>query len=186
MAGFTSHAVGDYLVGNGISNKEMRTLMASGASALAVEAVGGDGGRIALQAALVHLYNAEWSEINKNKYIISNKRVVENLEWLQEGLIQEGYPDVKVLVTGGDSHWDDILEVSVSETNSSIILDRLENSAHHVSNGNRAVDLRRTPGITDEAFRNVVKEYTDFYYEPGRQPRNHYHDGHWHLRLPWQ
>ncbi len=40
----------------------MRTLMASGASALAVEAVGGDGGSIALQVALVHLYNAELSD----------------------------------------------------------------------------------------------------------------------------
>ncbi|MCP4489140.1 MAG: hypothetical protein GY820_17780 [Gammaproteobacteria bacterium] len=58
VAGFTSHAVGDNLP-RGNTSIEERTLIATGAAAIAVEAAGGDGAGMAVQAALVHLFNAE-------------------------------------------------------------------------------------------------------------------------------
>ncbi len=61
--------MGDNLPKSNTSIEE-RTLIATGAAAIAVEAVEGDGAGMAVQAASVHLFNAE--RVGKARIISEN------------------------------------------------------------------------------------------------------------------
>jgi hypothetical protein len=111
--------------------------------------------------------------------VVRNPHVRRNLEALRCGLSREGYPPetFDLIVSGGESYVGGKGRV-FSVTNRQQIEPRNRRSAHNVENGARAVDIWRSPGISDAAFRRVLARYTSFV-----SPIGHGRE-HWHLRLP--
>lgn len=121
---------------------------------------------------------ATGGKLDYNGQTVRNPHVRDELAKLRNGLDAEGYSNVDLTVTGGESYYDAATGRSISLTDGSVIPNRDSTSAHHVSNGARDVDLRRL-GIPDADFRNAVTTYTNF-----NRMTNKYPDGHWHLGLP--
>jgi hypothetical protein len=115
--------------------------------------------------------------VNYHGLVVRNPYVRRNLEALRCGLIREGHGGVEVVVSGGESYVGPAGRV-ISVSNHENIEPRNRRSAHNVENGARAVDIRRDPGLSDAAFRAVLRRYTAFV------EADHHYSGHWHLRLP--
>ena len=117
-------------------------------------------------------------KINYSGQTVRNPYVRNELAKLRAGLDVEGYSNIDLVVTGGESYYDAAAGRSISLTDGSVIPKRGSGSAHHIEYGARDVDVRRV-GIPDADFKSVVRTYTNF-----DRMGNDYSDGHWHLGLP--
>ena len=106
--------------------------------------------------------------------------------WVRDELVSlrialdlNGYINVSIIVTGGESCWDPITKEAISLTDGSVIGNRTATSAHNIENGARDVDIRATSGIADDEFKKIVLENTLF-----NRITDDYMDKHWHLGLP--
>jgi RHS repeat-associated protein len=135
----------------------------------------------AFTSAAGFLFNQVLHELGRLDYngkTVRNPHVRDELAKLRAGLNSEGYENVDLIVTGGESYYDTTTGQSVSLTDGNVIPNRGPGSAHHIGNGARDVDLRRV-SIPDADFRNLVTTHTNF-----NRLTNAYGDGHWHLGLP--
>ena len=80
VSGYVGHAAGHAVRNQG--NIVVRTFIASGAAYISAEAAGGNGSRAAVQAALVHLYNAEIHLENGGKE--RNEAIKEGNDYLRK------------------------------------------------------------------------------------------------------
>ena len=114
--------------------------------------------------------------LNYNNMTVRNPHLRSNLDALRAGLDAEGYANVPLVVTGGESYYDPQRGESISMSNGSVIGGRGAGSWHHVENGARDVDLRRM-NIPDDVLRNIIQNYTSF-----DRMDNNYNDGHWPMK----
>ncbi len=115
--------------------------------------------------------------LDYNNMLVRNPHLRDALSALRDGMDREGYADVPIVVTGGESYYDSERNGSYSLSNESYVKNRDRDSAHHVEHGARDVDLRNME-IADDEFIGILREYTPF------ARWEHYSDGHWHLGLP--
>ncbi|OIQ17414.1 MAG: hypothetical protein BM556_11455 [Bacteriovorax sp. MedPE-SWde] len=131
----------------------------------------------------INFFDPSGLKVDYSLYILSNKKVKEELELINSHLIAQGFPDNSFVieVTGGDSL---IIDGIVrSSTNGQPIVDsfgtsRAFNSAHNIINGARAVDVKFSGIPSVQTFLDAVSSSQ---FIPGS---SNYSDGHIHLRLP--
>jgi hypothetical protein len=148
------------------------------------EATGGKFANGARSSAIGQAFNGNsliQKEVDYNGQTHRNIKVRYELNKLRAGLDVEGYSEVDVTVTGGESYYDPENKQVVSMSTGDVINNRGKNSAHNLQKGARDVDLRATDSsvISDEKFKAIVNKYTDF-----SRAGNGYSDRHWHLGLP--